>query len=162
MKTKILDKYNNAENFFNMLLELLRELESQKAEKEDKALIKINCDFILYFILLEQHNILPNNYRLFIERISDCTIVIEQKHININFFPSCFSISLFISNFSNNYLNKGINFTYTNEPAIIAVNKKSAIWRINDLRKNNICSLIRDIKTVESNFSKEVDHILKS
>ena len=162
MKTKILDKYNNAEEFFKMLLKLLEELNSQKEEKESE-IIRIECDFILYFILLER-NPLPNNHSLFIERINSCIITtIKQKYINLNFFPGCYNFDLFIKNFTSDYLNKGIDFrVLSNEPAIVAINKESAIWRINNLRENNIDNLIRDIKTVESNFSKEVDHILKS
>lgn len=161
MKTKILDKYDNAEEFFNMLLELLKELNSQEEEKESE-IMRIECDFILYFILLE-HNPLPNNHRLFIERISRCIITTKQRFINLNFYPGCYNFDLFINNFTSNYLNKGIiDFrVFSNEPAIVAINKESAIRRINDLRKDNINNLIRDIKTVESNFSKEVAHILK-
>jgi hypothetical protein len=160
MKTKILDKYNNAEEFFNMLLKLLEELNSQKEEKKSE-IIRIECDFILYFILLER-DLLPNNHSLFIERINSCIVTIRYKYINLNFYPGCYNFDLFIMNFTSNYLNEGIDFMVTNEPAIVAINKESAIWRINNLRENKINSLIRDIKTVESNFSKEVDHILKS
>lgn len=161
IKTEIKTKYTNAKDFFNLVLALLKE-----DLKEDEAIFEVGCDFPLYFILLESRNI-PTNYVLNVENISSCAFTLYKGYIHLTFY--CFNadynygFDIFTDNFIDGYLDKGIDFRIAgNEKAIVAINKESAIWRINDLRKNNIKDLMRDIETVESHFSSDVNKILKS
>lgn len=153
---KFKDCYNNAEEFFDLLKEMtLLRIESS---------FIINCDFILYFILLETEN-LPHNYNLFIENIKNCYITSFKDglvDLVFNSTQSSYSFKLFSSNFKN-YIEKGFDFRVIgNEQAILAINKESALYRLNELRLRNINGLLKDIKNVEEYFSNNIKEILKS
>jgi hypothetical protein len=66
-----------------------------------------------------------------------------------------------ISTINLDYLEHGIDLRKLNNlPSIIALNEKSALWVLNNLKETNIKDLIKDIKTVINKFSEDVSLIL--
>lgn len=156
--------YNSAIEFFNIINQLSREYNKDEFSNS----LDIDCDFKLYFILLESR-FLPYNYNLFVEDINLCEIGFNTHSLSLVFrsksnnnYTCDIPKDYFIGRDINSFVNKGMDLRFANEKVIIAMNKESALTRINELRLNNIKGLLKDIQIVEDSFSNDVKEILES
>lgn len=156
--------YDSAIEFFKLINQLTREYLKDNFDNS----LDINCDFKLYFILLESR-FLPYNYNLFVEDISSCEVRFSIHSLGLVFrskshnnYACDIPKDYFIGKDINSFVDKGLDLRFANERVIIAMNKESALLRINELRLNNIKGLIKDIQSVEDSFSNDVKEILES